>query len=272
MTPEEYRTHPGLSQSFLKGFLRSPAHAMRQKPETEAMILGTAAHCAILEPDAFDARYLVIPKVSRATKEGKALWAEAELDGRIILNEEQYGLVKGMRDAVLAHSIASRLLAGEREAPVFWEIDGQPCKGLFDVWNLVDNLIVDIKTTVTAEPASFQRRIWQEPFLYGFQAAWYADGGEIVSQRPQTFAFIAVEHCLKDGYDKPVHGVSVHEVESDAIDRGRRDYHKALAIYRECKRAGRYPAYEEVIYKAHAPKWDNEVETETLDEEDDFNG
>ena len=60
----DYRSAAGISQSELKEVLKSPAHWLaRYGPDAEptfpttAMIIGTATHAHLLEPDAFDSQF-----------------------------------------------------------------------------------------------------------------------------------------------------------------------------------------------------------------------
>ena len=56
---EEYHRCDGVSNSMLSDMARSPAHFQaarrRQREETPAMAIGTAIHCAVLEPERFAA-------------------------------------------------------------------------------------------------------------------------------------------------------------------------------------------------------------------------
>jgi len=257
MTFREYRSAPGINISRLKGFAISPAHAMQEKPDSESLALGRAAHCAILEPDAFESRFLVVPKVSRSTKEGKALWADAQIraQGREIITDADMELVKGMKAAVFASETARAALIGEKEVPAFWNLEGQPCKGLYDNWNREACFITDLKTTKSAHPAKFQRDAFRSPLLYHWQGAWYTDGAEIITGQPHTFFIVAVESGKNDKGDPRVHGVSVHVLEPDAIEQGREEYKKALADYQQCIKAGKFPAYPDALFKMAAPKW-----------------
>jgi hypothetical protein len=64
-----------LSYSALKAFAKSPNHYLqyvnREFVETPAMVLGSALHCAVLEPNEYGKRYTIAPKFDRRTKAGK---------------------------------------------------------------------------------------------------------------------------------------------------------------------------------------------------------
>ncbi len=68
-----------LSYSSLAAFSVSPrafiAYKLKERKTTNAMILGEAVHCKVLEPDAFKDRYVIAPDVNGATVEGKNAWA-----------------------------------------------------------------------------------------------------------------------------------------------------------------------------------------------------
>ena len=71
-----------LSFSRLKELAHSPL-ALKQyieggKTTTSAMTAGTLLDCLLFTPEEIERKFVIIPKVSKATKEGKALWADAE--------------------------------------------------------------------------------------------------------------------------------------------------------------------------------------------------
>ena len=63
-----------LSVSALKAFNRSPNHYIQYltgpRKASKAMAFGSALHCAVLEPDEFDSRYALAPKLEKRTPAG----------------------------------------------------------------------------------------------------------------------------------------------------------------------------------------------------------
>ena len=81
MTNEDYHADTSaISASGLKLFMRSPAHYYAtyldpnriERSPTPAMRVGTATHCAILEPERFSAEYIALPEGLDRRKEGEA--------------------------------------------------------------------------------------------------------------------------------------------------------------------------------------------------------
>jgi len=74
------------SPSALKKYMEGSRSA------TAAMNEGSLLDCLLFEPEKLESRFLIIDKVSKATKEGKALFADAleNANGRTIMNREQY--------------------------------------------------------------------------------------------------------------------------------------------------------------------------------------
>ena len=99
-----------ISKSGLDLINRAPAHyyerylnpAANPQKETPALVIGSAVHCAVLEPEEFGKRYAVGPRVDRRTKAGKEEW-EAFLQtsaGFIQLDSETATLCERIMEAV----------------------------------------------------------------------------------------------------------------------------------------------------------------------------
>lgn len=84
-----------LSYSSISAFGISPrafiAYKVRERKETDAMLLGTVVHCLILEPDIFAKRYVVGPNVNASTIEGKEAWAEFATERGVTIEKNEKG-------------------------------------------------------------------------------------------------------------------------------------------------------------------------------------
>ena len=114
---EEYHAMPGASASRLNEMFRSsPAHMKHRtenpQPSTQPMVIGTATHSAILEPDLFDVEWGRIPEGDGRTSAVKKARAELieEFGRDRVLKAETYDGIIGMRDSVLANETAKSLL------------------------------------------------------------------------------------------------------------------------------------------------------------------
>ena len=77
---KEYHATKAVSQSLLKRLGQSPAklrwhldHPQDEK-DSPAKRVGSAVHCALLEPEKFESSVVVMPDVDRRTKAGKAAY------------------------------------------------------------------------------------------------------------------------------------------------------------------------------------------------------
>lgn len=254
---EEYHKGPGVSKSALDEIHRSPAHyrasLLFPRPETPALVMGSAIHAAVLEPDLFEARYIAAPVIDRRTSAGKAAWGEFQMSaaGRIILTQEQMDAACAARDAVYANRMAANLLrGGKAEQSVYWEesVDGETvlCKCRPDYLRAEDGIVVDLKTTADARSEQFLHSVTN--YRYYVQNAWYERGiGEEVGT-VRNFVFLAVEK-------EPPYGIGIFTLPDDFIDMGIYAAMADLRTYARCKAADHWPCYEEEVQVLEAPKW-----------------
>lgn len=84
-----------LSYSSISAFGISPrafiAYKVRERKETDAMLLGTVVHCLILEPDTFSSRYVVGPNLNASTIEGKEAWVEFAAERGVVIEKNEKG-------------------------------------------------------------------------------------------------------------------------------------------------------------------------------------
>ena len=236
----EYHADPGCSASRLKQLKRSAAHmryAMDNPQEpTQAMIIGSATHSAILEPDLFVKEWGVLPPghgSSKAVKEAKAELI-VQFGADHILKPDAYDNILAMRDSVLGNALPADLLDGAKtEVSYYWaeryihgteplEVD---CKARIDALPPEDSTwgdcVVDVKTTANGSPEEFRRSCFN--FGYHISAAHY-----LAATQRQRFILIVVEKELP-------HCVAVYELDDDALGLGRADREFLLGQWALCE-------------------------------------
>lgn len=257
MDNAEYHRHRAIGKSHLDAVARSPLHYWARyvdpsrKPEapTPAMVLGSALHSRVLEPEKFPGEYVRAPDVDRRTKDGKAAWAELEASGATVLSAADWSLCSGMADAVRSHLAADRLLsrAGGAELSLFWtdQRTGLECKCRPD-YLTDDGWIVDLKTTEDASPSGFAKSALN--FRYHVQAAWYLRGVRQSGGEPRGFVFIAVEK-------KPPHAVAVYLADDDMVRLGLAEADRCLNRLAECFETEHWPGYGHDVQVLSLPAW-----------------
>lgn len=248
-----YHALDAVGKSDLDKIARSPAHwKYAEREETAAMRIGSAVHCAVLEPERFAAEYVTAPDCDKRTKAGKEAFAAFEVAnaGRTVLPVEDGLLCHRIADAVRNHPKAAALLSsGQSEVSALWKDAefGVRCRARFD-WMTPDGLIVDVKTTQDAAPGAFSRSC--ATFRYHVQAAWYLDGYQQASggDLPLGFIFLAVEKT-------PPYAVALYELDVEAVELGRQLARRDLARYANARDLDCWPAYPTDIQPLSLPRW-----------------
>ncbi len=250
-----YHDRPEVSRSQLVDLLRTPAYFYAANVErsivreaTDAMELGSALHALVLEPETFDAKY-VVKTWNESTTEGKA--EKVKHAGKTRLSKDQAEACHGM--AVALHKLPEFAacfdgrVAVERE--VFWT-DAETGIALRAKPDLVTRVggvlaMVDLKSTTDASPDSFARSA--ERLHYHLQAAHYLAGWEAVTgERCETFAFAVVEKSAP-------HLAAVYPMDAEWIAAGEALRRRLLAQLAECRATGVWPGYQ--AQTLTRPKW-----------------
>src|SRR5690606_11557254 len=131
-----------------------------KKEPTDSMIVGSAFHTLLLEPDLFQKEYIVSPKVDRRTTKGKEEWSQFlhSANGKMVITTEQHVQALKMANEAKKQSIVNTLLeASEFEQSIFWtdKETGIQFKARPDIWS--QKVIVDVKTSADASHYAFQR-------------------------------------------------------------------------------------------------------------------
>ena len=259
----DYHGMPGASKSVLDSIALSPAIAYARhidparppQQEKSGQLEGQLAHCAVLEPDEFDKRYVVGPDWNRNTKK----WHEyveqmaAERHGVVILKPEQREVAMRQAESVRRlPEVREALERGRAEVSAFW-IDpetGIQCRCRPDWVHPIGGtgvVLLDLKTYSCASPAEFRRQVARK--RYHVQDAFYSDGYAAASGADvHGFVFVAVE----TEYPFAASAVMLDDLGKAA---GRDLYRRDLGTYAECMRTGVWPGYGDKIEIINLPAW-----------------
>lgn len=243
MPQEEYRINGGISRSELMLLRKSPlhykwAHDNLQHKDSPELTFGSALHCYVLEPERFLDDYIIVGKIDRRTKAGKAQLAEIEASGKIPLSEEDAYTITQMAESIASNTYAVKLLTGEKEVSYFTTdpLTGIKIKCRPDCRTDLGavSVIVDLKTTKNAETEAFARSCID--YGYDLQAAMYKQIVDEVEGKPHRFVFIAVEK-------EPPYACNVLEVDELMFKKGQSDLRTYLSTLEKCRRTGNWYGY-----------------------------
>lgn len=261
---EEYFSDPAptesLSQSGAKMLLppNAPAHYRwyRDNPPettetTETFRFGHAAHRVVLGdgPELFRLEH-----TDMRTKAAKEERAEIEDAGGIALLPDKFDAVVAMAKAIKVHPVASKLFdpaGGKPEQSLFWQANEVWRRGRLD-WlpNPRPNgrlVVPDYKTAESAHEDKFQRSM--DSYGYHMQAAWYLDGVKaLLGADDVSFVFVVQEK-------NPPYLVNVIEPDPTAVKIGRYLNRKAVELFEQCQRTGKWPGYPANIERVRLPYW-----------------
>lgn len=246
----DYSSIPAINWSSLKYMADSPrmfryrlTHPEPRKPSYE---MGSAVHCAILEPEKFDERYGVFDGIRRG-KEWEA-W-KAENPGKEGLKPAKLDQVQWVADAVMEHRVARTLLRGGlAEEVITWrdERTGLLLKCRADY--LRPDLVIDLKGTRDATPARFK----SDALRYGHygQVAMYHDGA--IAERRIDGKACPVIIAARTGAD---FDVAVFQLTPNDLERGRALYRGFLQRLIECTEADYWPGVAPELVPLDMPDW-----------------
>jgi len=261
MPEGDYRSAQAIAGSDAKNILapKTPAHyaahmagETRREP-SKAMLLGTMAHVAVLEPQKLDTAFVEKPEGKEGdfrTKEGKD-W-KAKMGNTPILDADEARAVRGIRDSIAANKAARELLAEtQSEVALFAEHrSGLWIKGRVDalkVANDMECVICDVKTTSAgADYGTFSRQA--ASLNYHVSAAWYSHLAGLNGLPPCRFYWIAVETSAP-------YAVAVYEIHPDALDLGVGMMNDALGLIAQCEDDGVWPGYAPEVQCLNLPSW-----------------
>lgn len=279
MTAEAYHADPAqtasLSSSIGKILLdKSPYHAWLAHPklnpdykpdESSAFDLGTAAHDLILEGGT--PRICVIDpqdyrsKPTKADPEGSIPkgWTnnaireardQARANGLTPILPWDNAVIRAMKEAatqfIAQSEIAGIFEDGKPEQTLIWTEGSVSCRARLD-WLTTDRrVILDYKSSASAEPGWFSRQIAN--MSYDFQAAFYLRGLKACGHPNAQFLFLAQEV-------EPPHACSLHAIAPSMFAIAEERVTRAIRLWGECMASGKWPAYNNRVHWAEATAW-----------------
>lgn len=269
MSNEDYHRSPGISCSGMHEFRRKPSrywslYLNPERPprkEKAGQLEGTLCHCAALEPDEFDFRYVVTPEGaparpterSRKAKKPSAdtqyalEWWDAfeEMNPkRRVITQEQYDRAWHQADSIRKlPDVAAAFAAGAPEVAAFWRDPqtGVLCRCKPDWVQKCGGrsvVLFDVKTYDNVEDEAFAAQISRK--YYDWQDAMYSDGyAHAAGVTVEGFVFIAVE---------PEYPWEANLLMLDAPSRehAARQFHERLEQYAWCLEHNVWPGYSEI--------------------------
>lgn len=251
---------PSLSSSIAKILVtQSPMHAWFAHPrlnpnhrpeESEDFDRGSAAHSLLLEGDD---RMVECAFNDWRTNAAKDMRDKVRLEGKLPLLTKHIGPVRKMVEIAKKYLRESELhLEIEdcfAERTVIWQAGGIWKRARFDLQVRNRSVLLDYKSTETADPLSFSRQIIA--MGYDVQAAHYLETFDAMDTYPitePTFVFLVQERS------EPF-ACSLVGVDPMMLDLGQQKCEFASKLWKQCLDSGKWPGYPRQIAWASPPAW-----------------
>ncbi len=248
----DYLGLPHWSQSSLKAGRRSMLRARhafegKSKPPTDPMILGSALHCAFLEPERMPERVICWeggPRRSHISKDGKKspwLSFQEQHTSQAILTPGFYANLIGMTQALRQHPSTKQWLSKieDVEVSAIGDVNGLTMKARVDA--LTAEPLIDLKSCADVSERAMQRQAFA--MGYHIQAWVYC---ELFDR--ERFVLLCVENT-------PPHDVVPWEFTRQFIDMGGETALELIDRVLECQKSGVWPGVSQIVQLLQPPEW-----------------
>ena len=265
----KYDEIKALNWSTLKHIAVTPAYARhlydhpKEQEDKPSYISGRAIHCAILEPETFQERYVVQPNFgdgrTTSAKQAKAKWILEIPDGAQIISQADYEMAMRCAEKVNSDQNAQRLMKGAAfEKVVQWKISGIDCKGRLDI---LSDRVTDLKFTRHNNLHDIYRDF--ALFNYHGQLSWYHDGamgaGLIDGLIPPAAIVVHASHksTFVDSF--------VMNMDNYTLEYGRSKYKTMLGRYIGCHTAKWWPGIADQPVPWVLPEWKQKADADEME-------
>ena len=247
--------------SRLRSMSQSPLHywsaVQDDRPDTIAMRFGRGVHALVLNTP--------VIRWPGKTRSGKVWEAfKAQHADKEILNTKEWDRAHGIVDAIRRHPIACDAIFNDTtlEETIEWEFLGRKCTSRPDArCGTLRN--VDLKTTRSAEPHSFERDAMYRG--YHSQFSFYGRAiKEAFGSFPDESLCVAIETV------KP-YAITVLRLTPEALEEGEKLWRFWFERLLQCESANHWPAYTDVVVPLDV-RSDGDLKLTIGGEEFDFDG
>jgi exodeoxyribonuclease VIII len=250
-----------------------------EQESTEALEMGSAFHCLILEPEKFKDYAAIVPddkkKLTKAQINAKnpsdstrllaEWWGEfdKENEGKAYLKQQQAEQLRAMADAIRKEPAAQKLLGkkGLIEPSIFWtdEETNIDIKVKLDFVPTDNSFVCDIKTAASVDENKFMRSIGD--YGYDIQAFMNIEAiFQLTGERPDAFIWACVEKA--EPYD-----TGFFVADDTVLQAGEVKFRYLLRKLAECRLNDRWPSRGDGKFRPIGmPPWEmqklEEMETE----------
>jgi hypothetical protein len=253
----DYRSLPGINASLLKacanGLWSGWQSLHIEREPSDAMKFGTALHAYFLEADRFGDLVAVSQKFDRRTKAGKEASEafEAQANGKTVISEEELEQIKRMhRRAAEILEFSSLLGTGLKEFTISGDMPSGRIKGRLDLMSKDGSVIVDIKTTRSADPALFAKDFLN--LHYDVQFLHYANLARIHNPKLASVPKMLVLACETGSGEVALYDVTDISTREKAVEKYWRAFDTALELERTPECPDKFPRFAVTL---NAPSW-----------------
>lgn len=233
-----------LSYSSLKSFSISPSHFLayknKERKDTSAMLFGRLIHKLVLEEDLLLEDFAVFNG-----RRAGAPWEKFKSDNwsKDIVKASELDEAIKIKDSIYNNAKAEKLLKGLTETEKYFkeDINGINFHGYID--GFCPAYILDLKTTVSAEPHKFARDSFN--LKYYLQAAIYCLATGI-----DDYYIIAVEKNTP-------YAVAIYKLDNDLLDYGKGELMRLIEDFKEWDGSAAGYDYKSALdyFTMYLPEW-----------------
>lgn len=253
MSMPDYQARPEISCSDLKAIGQDPARwrwdAENPKDPTDAMILGSAVHGYVLEPDNPSNGIVETEHDSWRTADAKAIKTQALAAGGYPLRAQDVAVAKVMATSLRANPRVARIMSSGTAEVSFFGLEGfTPMRGRLDWINPDARTILDVKIAESVNPHDFARVAYDKG--YHLSAAHYLDYvAAHYGDAPEAWTFV----WAIVGKHAPFEAIDA-EPSPMMLDLGRLQKSRSLWRYQHCMESGHW-GFGRQTQVIEAPGW-----------------